>query len=339
MKARLQPRSTSGGFTLVELLIVIAIVALLVVILTPTLTKARDMARKAVCMTVMHQHAIAVSAYVSTYQSYPHFAPWPWMQDRNGKTMMWEDGSFTHELDGWPKFYGLLEVAGLKGTKKTAWGNWYYGGSIEEIWRACFCPAMDPLAILAAANNAGNFDWNGNWLYWVWYHKWAIGYQWSPFLRATTPAGRDPIRLKPAVDWDVDLYQWVMPWVRIDGNWYCTQAVHPMELADPSSIAEAWDSWDLESTPNIPWLGQWTSYGAYTPGWHGGVPRETIGGVANRALFNGARHVASDALLPVNPIAEGMPGEFLGMKAFTWDRYDPTFGNLPRLVPRCEFEP
>lgn len=53
------------GFTLVELLTVIAIIALLVALLSPALSRAREAARRAVCKSVFHQQLTAVTQYAT----------------------------------------------------------------------------------------------------------------------------------------------------------------------------------------------------------------------------------------------------------------------------------
>ncbi len=81
--ARQAPHSRAGfgqgacrpaGFTLLELLVVVAIIALLVAILIPTLRQARDQSRRAACLANVHQIAIA-------YQNY--------LTANNGRFMQW----------------------------------------------------------------------------------------------------------------------------------------------------------------------------------------------------------------------------------------------------------
>lgn len=53
------------AFTLVEMLVVIAIIALLAALLLPALSRAKETARATVCLSNLHQVGIALQIYVS----------------------------------------------------------------------------------------------------------------------------------------------------------------------------------------------------------------------------------------------------------------------------------
>ncbi|MCC7191504.1 MAG: DUF1559 domain-containing protein [Phycisphaeraceae bacterium] len=70
--ATIQRRYT--GFTLVELLVVISIIALLIALLLPALGKARETTRATVCSNNLHQLGIGMHSYAADHQdSLPRF--------------------------------------------------------------------------------------------------------------------------------------------------------------------------------------------------------------------------------------------------------------------------
>ncbi|MEM1011710.1 MAG: type II secretion system protein [Planctomycetota bacterium] len=63
-------RGVARGFTLVELLVVIGIISLLVSILLPTLSRARDSARNIQCANNLRQVGIAFMGYQNDFEGY-----------------------------------------------------------------------------------------------------------------------------------------------------------------------------------------------------------------------------------------------------------------------------
>lgn len=65
-------KTFKDGFSLIELLVVIAIISLLVSILLPSLTKAKELARKTVCMTNLRALQLAGDQYQTEWDGW-----WP----------------------------------------------------------------------------------------------------------------------------------------------------------------------------------------------------------------------------------------------------------------------
>jgi prepilin-type N-terminal cleavage/methylation domain-containing protein len=60
------PRRDRGGFTVVEMLVVIAIIAVLVGLLLPAVQMARETSRRAVCTNHLRQFGVAATAHATS---------------------------------------------------------------------------------------------------------------------------------------------------------------------------------------------------------------------------------------------------------------------------------
>ena len=112
---------TKYGFTLVELLVVISIIALLMGILMPALQKARALAQRVVCGNSTHQCVIAHMAYATdnegTLFNLYEFVPWVIVNKSPKFDMIEEVGSYLGE--------GKIEVWNCPATKGMPIGENY----------------------------------------------------------------------------------------------------------------------------------------------------------------------------------------------------------------------
>ena len=75
-KAQFGKTNRHHGFTLIELLVVIAIISLLVSILLPSLTKARDLAKRVACMSNLKNIGLGMAMYREDYNYVPRYLVW-----------------------------------------------------------------------------------------------------------------------------------------------------------------------------------------------------------------------------------------------------------------------
>jgi prepilin-type N-terminal cleavage/methylation domain-containing protein/prepilin-type processing-associated H-X9-DG protein len=98
----------SNGFTLVELLTVVAVVALLASLLLPSLASARVAAHNTVCRNNLRQLALGVSLYTVDHEHYPKHSFTPASPSAGGfqiamfgKPTRWSDAIFPHTQAKW----------------------------------------------------------------------------------------------------------------------------------------------------------------------------------------------------------------------------------------------
>lgn len=325
----------STAFTLVELLVVIAVLGLLVTIIMPTLGRVRDLAKRTLCSMQLSAYGRASATYVGAYGCYPHYGP--------------ENLPF-----GWPKIHGLLQIMTVPGTTTRSDGLMDYQWDLAEAWAKAYCPAMDLAEMWEHVDEAllsGQGTLAKPSLFPAGY-----GYQWNHCLRAPgppapwIPTGRWPASCwvpppspDPATDWDNT--QWIDFPIVAPGGTYVSQATHPQDIDEPSACAEAWDGFDPDSTPNVV-FGGWDVENL-APGWHVGPQCRHTGGWA---FLNGGRHphspnvlyadgsVRADATRRLAPsdVASwpGTRGSLAGMKVNSWGDFDGTFGTMHHIAPR-----
>ncbi len=141
-------RARRRGLTLVELLVVMAIIAILVGLLVPAVQKTREMASRAQCQNNLKQAALAVNSYHDVAHKFP-----PYASGMNGEVYgSWLIGLLPH-LDQTPLYE---EIEGWNGGSMAIAAN----GVRDFAFPSLRCPS-DPSA--NPSLNIGTTNYLANW--------------------------------------------------------------------------------------------------------------------------------------------------------------------------------
>jgi len=118
------PRQLSKGFTLIEMLVVIAIIVILISLLTPSIRSAQDRAQSAKCMSNLRQIGQFALQYATDWQgALPPVSIRAVMPETTNPSSLYQSYFANGTFQGNLLFMAVLQHA-MEGTPTREWGQW-----------------------------------------------------------------------------------------------------------------------------------------------------------------------------------------------------------------------
>ncbi|HUU44029.1 MAG TPA: prepilin-type N-terminal cleavage/methylation domain-containing protein [Planctomycetota bacterium] len=219
-----------GAFTLVEMLIVIAIIGVLAAILLPTVQRMREIAKKTYCQNNLAQFGKALEMYVAYYEGY--------LPCSGG----WECQHATRDSHGLPFYPMDLLCHFLDRPMDEPAMCGFPGGLINprRVPRVCYCPSTD----LEVGSGFDNLDPLRHYYFNSHIDSWGPGERpsWAKLRARTRNVG-----VIPDVSWDLAADGWWVRWCYIKK----ANITHTSQLAVMGDSPDRAGRW---TEPGDPWM-------------------------------------------------------------------------------------
>ncbi|MFQ6048263.1 MAG: type II secretion system protein [Phycisphaerae bacterium] len=242
-------RFWAQAFTLIELLVVVAIIALLISILLPSLNKARDQAKAAVCSTRLQQFGRALYVYAGEFKAFPPTDPWRPFPPLPGPG---RNTNLDSQKFDPPHGYLAMHAMGIKpnlgasaGLLGRALFPWDFKFELEEdLWEGFTCPSMNRRIFDMRwwqASGAGPNEWQG------YYYQYCAAYLTNRFLRCGTDRGANPLSPSLFDPHPVDnMFGSAALYLELGGRVgsFWVQATNPDQVTTPADVFYMADTFD-----------------------------------------------------------------------------------------------